>query len=166
MLIISSEIIRQHTIIPQKKNGLPIFFPLRDFSKEKFIGLKNFGATCYLNSLFQQMFMIPSLHKDIFNFNISNENGIDNLKYSTIYNMQLAFTNLKKTYMSFYPPIDFINSFKTAFNGEPIHLGIQQDTDEFLAILCDELEKEAKKFGKENFLENSFKGKIQMKLCL
>ena len=158
--IISLKIINQHTIIPQKKNGLPIFFPLRDFSKEKFIGLKNFGATCYLNSLFQQMFMIPSLHKDIFNFNISNENGIDNLKYSTIYNMQLAFVNLKKTYMSFYPPIDFINSFKTAFNGEPIHLGIQQDTDEFLAILCDELEKEAKKFGKENFLENSFKGKI------
>ena len=164
--IISSKVIKQHTEILPKKEGLPIFFPLRDFSKEKFIGLKNFGATCYLNSLFQQMFMIPTLYQDLFNFNITNENQnqnentIDTLKYSTIYNMQLSFINLKKTYMSFYPPTNFINSFKTAFNGEPIHLGVQQDTDEFLAILCDELEKEAKKFGKENFLENSFKGKI------
>ena len=158
--LISSKVIKHHTIILPKKIGLPIFFPLRDFSKEKFIGLKNLGATCYLNSLFQQLFMIPTFRKDLFNFRITNENGIDDLKYSTIYNMQLSFTNLKKTYMSFYPPIDFINSFKKAFNGEPIHLGVQQDTDEFLAILCDELEKEAKKFGKENFLENSFKGKI------
>ena len=106
--------------------------------------------------------MIPTFQKDLFNFNIiKNEKDNENdLKYSTIYNMQLSFTNLKKTCMPFYPPINFIRSFKTAFNGEPISLGVQQDTDEFLAILCDELEKEAKKYGKENFLENSFKGKI------
>ena len=160
------KIIIQHTEILPKKNGLPIFFPLRNFATEKFIGLKNFGATCYLNSLFQQMFMIPTFYKDLFQFNISNENKNENdkenddLKYSTIYNMQLTFINLKKSCMPFYPPLNFIKSFKTAFNGEEIHLSVQQDTDEFLAILCDELEKEAKKFGKENFLENSFKGKI------
>ena len=157
--IISKNIIIQHSKILPKKNGLPLFFPLRDFSKEKFIGLRNFGATCYLNSLFQQMFMIPTFYQDLFKFNVVKEND-ENLMYSTIYNMQLSFINLKKSCMSFYPPIDFIKSFKTAFNGEPINLGIQQDTDEFLAILCDELEKEAKKYGKENFLENSFKGKI------
>ena len=158
--MISKKIIVQHTKILPKKNGLPLFFPLRDFSKEKFIGLRNFGATCYLNSLFQQMFMIPTFYQDLFKFNVVKENENDDLIYSTIYNMQLSFINLKKSCMSFYPPIDFIKSFKTAFNGEPINLGIQQDTDEFLAILCDELEKEAKKYGKENFLENSFKGKI------
>ena len=165
---ISLKIINQHKEIVQKINGLPLHFPMRDFNTEKFIGLKNFGATCYLNSLFQQMFMIPTFQQDLFSFNIinknenlnNNENENEDLKYSTIYNMQLAFTNLKKTCMPFYPPIKFIKSFKSAFNGQPINIGIQQDTDEFLAILCDELEKEAKKFGKENFLENSFKGKI------
>ena len=106
------------------------------------------------------MFMIPTFYQDLFKFNVVKENENDDLIYSTIYNMQLSFINLKKSCMSFYPPIDFIKSFKTAFNGEPINLGIQQDTDEFLAILCDELEKEAKKYGKECFLENSFKGKI------
>ena len=44
----------------------------------------------------------------------------------------------------------FIKSFKKAFNGAPIHVGVQQDTDEFLAILCDKLEEEAKVFKKQD----------------
>ncbi|MBR4663997.1 MAG: hypothetical protein IKO93_08995, partial [Lentisphaeria bacterium] len=57
----------------------------------------------------------------------------------------MRFRNLKCGYGKMYEPIQF---------------GIQQDSDEFLSILCDNLEKEAKQYNKENFLENSFKGKI------
>ena len=74
--------------------------------------------------------------------------------------MQLAFVNLKQSVMQFYPPMKFIKSFKSAFNGKPIKVSIQQDTDEFLAILCDKLEEEAKIFNKQDFLERSFKGGI------
>ena len=161
--IILQKIILHHRQISVKKSDLPLSYSLRDVKSQKFLGLKNLGATCYLNSLFQQMFMIPTFQQDIFNFNIIDNpeyKDKNDLKYSTIYNMQISFASLKNSIMSFYTPISFINSFKTAFNGEPIHLGVQQDTDEFLAILCEELEKEGKKFGKENFLENSFKGKI------
>ena len=132
---------------------------------EKLIGLRNFGSTCYLNSLTQQLFMMPTFRKDLFNnFIISNESKdkieLDKLRYSVIYNLQLTFENLKNGCMTPYPPNRFIRSFLSAFNGEPIQFGIQQDSDEFLAILCDNLEKEAKSYNKENFLENSFKGKI------
>ena len=159
--ILLQKVINHHKKIVQKQVELPLDYPLRKKS-EKFLGLKNLGCTCYLNSLFQQMFMIPTFQRDILCFNIidkktSNENK---LKESTIYNMQLSFVNLKKSIMSAYPPISFIRSFKKAFNGEPIKLGVQQDADEFLSILCDQLENEAKILGKENFLENSFKGKI------
>ena len=154
--IILPKIILQHRNIPIKKTGLPIDYPLRNLEKQKFIGLKNFGATCYLNSLLQQMYMIPTFKQDLFQFNITT----DKLDESTIYNMQLTFFNLKQSFFQFYPPMKFINSFKKAFNGEPIHVGIQQDTDEFLAILCDKLEEEAKIFNQQNFLENSFKGGI------
>ena len=154
--IILPKIILQHRNIPIKKAGLPVDYPLRNLQKQKFIGLKNFGATCYLNSLLQQMYMIPTFKHDLFQFNITT----DKLDESTIYNMQLTFFNLKQSFFQFYPPMKFINSFKKAFNGEPIHVGIQQDTDEFLAILCDKLEEEAKIFNQQNFLENSFKGGI------
>ena len=161
--MISPKLYNHHKKIIEKITDFPLDYPLRDVQSKKFLGLKNFGATCYLNSLFQQMFMIPTFKRDIFNFDISEVEDINNrdsLQESTLYNMQITFANLQKSIMAYYPPISFIKSFKKAFNGEPIHLGVQQDTDEFLAILCDKLEKEAKKFGKENFLENSFKGKI------
>ena len=145
--------------LDKNKNQIPFDVNLRS-PQEKFIGLRNFGCTCYLNSLFQQMFMIPTFRRDLFNnFLIKGNNG-EEYRYSIIYNMQITFQNLISGLMSPYPPSRFIGSFLSAFNGEPIQQGIMQDSDEFLSILCDNLEKEAKTFGLENFLENSFKGKI------
>ena len=159
--IVSSKIINLHTNIIIKKSELPLSYPLRNFNTQKYLGLKNFGATCYLNSLFQQIYMLPTFYNDIFNFDISSKlKELGNLNENTIYQMQLTFTNLQKSIMSVYPPYNFIKSFKSAFNGEPIKLGVQQDAAEFLSILCDKLENEAKILEKENFLENSFKGKI------
>ena len=105
------------------------------------------------------MFMNPLFSRDLLNFDFSSKKDI-NLNSSVMYNMQLGFANLRYSCLGVYPPLEFIKSFKKAFNGEPIQFGIQQDSDEFLSILCDELEKEAKLFNKENFLKNSFKGKI------
>ena len=157
--LILTKILSHHNNIPSKKKGLPVDNNLRDFEKQKYIGLNNYGATCYLNSLLQQMYMIPSFKEDLFKFNI-NESNEEKLSESTIYNMQKTFINLKRSNMQYYPPMDFIKSFKSAFNGEPISVSVQQDTDEFLAILCDKLEEEAKIFNKQDFLENSFKGGI------
>ena len=147
-----------HNKLIKKTISINTDFRLRDTINDKLIGLRNFGATCYLNSLIQQLFMTPTFNRDLFKFNI-NEN--ENLKEnSVIYNMQIVFANLKYSCMTVYPPYKFIKSFKKAFNGEPIQYGVQQDSDEFLAILCDHLENESKKYGNNNFLENSFKGKI------
>ena len=152
------QLLKHHNKLIKKKQGISTDFKLRDPINDKLIGLRNFGATCYLNSLFQQMFMNPLFSKDLYNFDIDLKS--ENLENSVLYNMQLGFANLKYSCLNVYPPYSFVKSFKKAFNGEPIQFGVQQDSDEFLTILCDELEKEAKKYGKECFLENSFKGKI------
>ena len=130
--------------------------------EQKLIGLRNFSCTCYLNSLIQQFFMMPSFKKDLFNNFIFPEgiNYNEDLKNSVIYNLQLTFQNLKCGSMNPYPPLRFITSFKSAFNGQPIQLNVQQDSEEFLSILCENLEREAKNINKELFLENSIKGKI------
>ena len=154
------KVLNHHNKLLKKKQGISTDFKLRDPAHDKLIGLRNFGATCYLNSLFQQMFMNPLFAKDLFNFNIDKKLSDGSLENSVIYNMQLGFANLRYSCLEVYPLYQFIKSFKKAFNGQPIQFGVQQDSDEFLTILCDELEKEAKKYGKENFLEKSFKGKI------
>ena len=153
------KILNYRPFLSQGKIQMNIDFKLRDPIHDKLIGLKNFGATCYLNSLFQQMFMNPLFSTDLLSFDFSDKKDID-IKSSVIYNMQLGFANLRYSCLGVYPPLEFIKSFKKAFNGQPIQFGVQQDSDEFLSILCDELEKEAKIFCKENFLNNSFKGKI------
>lgn len=38
-------------------------------SSTGYIGLQNQGATCYLNSLLQSLFMIPEFRQELFSFN-------------------------------------------------------------------------------------------------
>ena len=41
--------------------------------KTTFVGIKNLGSTCYMNSIIQQFFMIESFKKIILNFPIKNK---------------------------------------------------------------------------------------------
>ncbi len=40
--------------------------------KTTFVGIKNLGSTCYMNSIIQQFFMIESFRKIILNFPTKN----------------------------------------------------------------------------------------------
>ena len=104
--------LQHHNKLNKKKQGINVEFKLRDPITDKLIGLRNFGATCYLNSLFQQMFMNPIFSKDLFSFNIEDKSNLEN---SVIYNMQLGFANLKYSSLNVYPPYNFVKSFKKAF---------------------------------------------------
>lgn len=44
-------------------------------SKEPFIGLFNYGCTCYLNSLLQQLYMIPQFRYNLFRLNVSTSSS-------------------------------------------------------------------------------------------
>ena len=155
---IYQNIIQYHNMYtPNPIELTEIDIPIRN-QNDMFIGLRNYGATCYLNSLFQQLFQMPSFNKTIFAFKKEND---DSFTQSTIYQYQLAYANMLYTMKKYFPPINLIHSIKSSFDSQPINVHIQQDSDEFLAILTDELEKEAKTFfNKEDFLNESFKGII------
>lgn len=40
-----------------------------------FVGLKNGGATCYMNSVIQQMFMIPGVPESLLSVDEENNTG-------------------------------------------------------------------------------------------
>ena len=50
--------------------------------QDGFVGLKNAGATCYMNSVFQQLFMQPSIRRLILNSQeVSEEERADSVFY-------------------------------------------------------------------------------------
>lgn len=65
-------------------------------SSTGYVGIKNLGCICYMNSLFQQMFMIPSIRNDILSVkdpNVDTKEKEENM----LYQLQVLFTGLLKS---------------------------------------------------------------------
>lgn len=55
-----------------------------------YVGLKNFGCTCYMNSLLQQLYMIPDLRAQVLNVGLGEDQSDNNL----LHQLQVLFANL------------------------------------------------------------------------
>ena len=85
-----------------------------------FVGLKNLGCICYMNSLMQQFFMIPSFRQDILAVNDPNKNSTpkdDNV----LYQIQCIFTALQTSEKQYYNPKGFCHAFKD-WDGNPTNV--------------------------------------------
>ena len=116
-------------------------------SSDKYIGLRNYGATCYMNSLLQQLYMINEFRSLLYEVPIDLKSDPDN---NPLYHLQLVFANLSQTLKLYHTPIHFIKSIK-GFNNQPINTSQQQDCEEFLNILIDRLEPFVKDTRYVNF---------------
>ena len=102
----------------------------KEMQKGKYIGLQNMSSTCYLNSIIQQLFMIPMLRESILKINNSSKENI-------LYELQLLFSALKIYEFAYYDPRSFVVANKLNFYE-------QMDADEFYGTLIDKIENDIK----------------------
>ncbi|CAD8174555.1 unnamed protein product [Paramecium pentaurelia] len=119
-------------------------------SQTGFVGLRNLGCICYMNSLMQQLFTLPNFRESILSLNL--EQGQQTIAYQ----FQLLLSALKNSQKQFYDPTNFCSVLGP--NYKPINFYEQMDVDEFFLQLMDKLELELKPLKRDMIVPKSFGG--------
>lgn len=121
-----------------------------------FVGFKNQGATCYMNSLLQTLYMLSAFRKAVYNMPLpepGNENSGSFLSYA----LQKVFFELQ-----FSPTVVKTKKLTESFGWDTTDAFTQHDVQELKLILCDELAEKMKKIAPDrpNTLSTLFQGKL------
>ncbi|XP_014661859.1 PREDICTED: ubiquitin carboxyl-terminal hydrolase 24-like [Priapulus caudatus] len=123
-----------------------------------FVGLKNGGATCYMNSVIQQLYMQPDICQAL--LAVEGEENED----SVFYQMQVVFGNLLESKLQYYSPTKFWDTFKLW--GRPVNVREQQDAFEFYTDLLNQLDEHLIKLNKTPIFKKKFQGVFSdQKIC-
>ena len=131
-------------------------------SKTGYVGLKNLGCTCYMNSMMQQFFMLSDFRNTILETEDLNYDKVakqDNL----LYQLKLIFGALKMSQRQYYDPRLFCYSFKD-YEGNPINVLEQMDVDEFFNNIMDKLENLIKSTRNAAIIKRVFGGVLSNEL--
>ena len=130
-----------------------------------YVGLHNLGSICYMNSILQQLFMVPSFRYAIMgsdDYKIPESLSIE--KYginddNLFHQLQVMFTFLTLSEKKDFNPKYFCNSYKD-YNGKPINVNIQQDSQEFYNNFIDKIDNGLKNTRYKYIIKDVFTGKI------
>ncbi|KAL9647338.1 hypothetical protein ABK040_011703 [Willaertia magna] len=136
-------------------------FPKALEKKQKFVGLRNQGATCYMNSLVQQFFMTIPFRKELLKINTLDKypdesNMQDNV--NLLRELQYMFAYLQDSYKKYYDTKPFCRTYKV--EGQPVNCAQQHDANEFFNLFMDRIEEALKFYGKSNLLKQVFGGTL------
>jgi len=125
----------------------------------KYVGLKNQGATCYMNSFLQQLFHVPAFRRGVLAATAKDGGKEPDESWSLLRQMQILFGQLKHSQKKYYDTLSFCQSM-TDFSGQPINVGEQQDVNEFGGLLFDRLDTALKNSSAQHLLSQTFRGSI------
>ena len=124
-----------------------------NFEENKYSGLKNMGATCYLNSIIQLLFSLSIFKKNIFECDFKREN----FRKNKIYCFQKLFYNMLKNGEEKNKDEIKTDFLMQAFGMKFSDAFIQNDIQEFFITLSENMEKELK----DKNIETIFGGKLK-----
>lgn len=109
-----------------------------------------------MNSLMQQLFMIPAFRKAILEVDDPNY-GKESDKENTLHQIKRVFGGLMELERQFYNPKKLLGALKD-IGGQPIDPRVQQDVDEFFNTFIDQIENLIKGTKEEKIMKNLLYG--------
>ncbi|OMJ81023.1 hypothetical protein SteCoe_18584 [Stentor coeruleus] len=121
--------------------------------KQDFVGLSNQGATCYMNSLLQTLYMTPEFRREIYKWTYEARHGS---KENCIpLQLQLLFARLQTSNTYSIETTALTKSFGWT-HAESFQ---QHDVQEFCRVLFEAIEKSGKENNQIKFIQNMYEGK-------
>jgi len=116
------------------------------------VGLKNQGATCYMNSLLQTLFHLPYFRKAVYHMPTSSDD------YSNK-SLPLALQSLFYK-VQFNPTAVATKDLTRSFGWDSMDAFTQHDVQELNRVLCEKLEEKMKGTRVENTIQHLFEGHV------
>ena len=116
----------------------------------QFVGLKNLGCTCYINSLLQTFYHIPLFRESLLNCEYTT-----NTEKNCFYQLKKVFYSLKYLLTTYYAPFSFVENYDDIV----LKVNEQMDVFEFFCDFLDKIEQKLKHTNNENIIKYFFMGR-------
>jgi ubiquitin carboxyl-terminal hydrolase 34 len=134
-LLLHKKLIEQHSANSHKP------YPWEHWPKDDgrsecgYVGLTNLGATCYMATCVQQLYMIPEARSGILTSSVGAHPGNHPM---TLQELQRMFAYLRDSERKAYNPLSFCKTYE--MDHQPLNTGEQKDMAEFFINLLSKME--------------------------
>jgi hypothetical protein len=119
--------------------------------KANYVGLRNQGATCYMNAIIQQLFMLPRFRSGLLAANIPAGLGLEPVR-----KLKETFIHLNEGTMSYYDPVCLVIACREMNMNYDVYS--QNDASEFFDKIIDLMKDMFRNTSSHDFLRSHFGG--------